>query len=185
MDYSSLNKILFSVLGAAAFGLSASFICIIIQTVVYTIENLIFLPKRVFVSSRSSEALKNVKSINFPISSFRKSAKLFAGDFIFVLLYGIGSVFLLYITCDGAFRLYPLIISVSVSVISLKYFGKRLQSLTERFFAFLFLCITVLISVPTLIVRKNVFLAVKFCKLVYCGLINSFMAKKSRKIKKI
>jgi hypothetical protein len=185
MDYVSFKEVLFSVVCSAAFGFAASFFYILLQTFIYTFERFIFLPKRIFISSSSVVALKNARLTDVSVASFGKNIKLFIADFIYVLLYGLSSIFLLYVTCDGVLRLYPLILSGAVNIFSIKFFGKRLQRLIERVISFVYLCITVLISAIILIIRKSVFGVVKVFHPLCCLVRNLIWVKNSKKSKKI
>ena len=185
MRYLNFSEISFSIFASLLFGLVASLFYVILQTFVYTIERFIFLPKRIVICSKNFSALKNAKTIDCTVNGAGAKIKLFVSDFLYVLFLGIGSLLLLYIVCDGAFRLYPLAISGFVNFVFGKHVGKRLERLIESALGALYLCITVSLAFVILLLRKLVSAAVKIFMPLYDVLRNFIKAKNSKKSKKI
>lgn len=153
MSYAEFGEVLFSFFTSALFGATASFFYVFVQTFIYTVERFVYLPKRVLVCSESFASLKNVKLTDVSVSLKCAKVKLFVSDFIYFVCYGIGLIFLLYLVCDGVFRLYPLITATSVSFILIKIFGKKLDSIIERILSVMYCCITALLAALALFLR--------------------------------
>ena len=185
MKYFEFGEILYSVAASAAFGVIAALFYVILQTFIYTIEHFIFLPKRIFICSKSIAAIRSSRHVKPDASAVGHGLKLAVGDFLYVLFYGIGTVLLLYLVCDGELRLYPIVTSVLATLLSMKLFAKRLRRMIEWLLGALYSCITVAICAVILPIRRCAFTVAKlFLPLVHR--IKSYaVAKKSKNSKKI
>lgn len=130
MNFHTGVEILLSVLYAVIFGVFGGILKSAISVVIQYFETISALPKSVILATESKQALK--KSFKAWICVTRSNSKIkeFFSDFIFTLLYGISFSLLMYIAVDGVFRLYILVISVSLTYVS----SKTLGCFLEKFF---------------------------------------------------
>ena len=185
MKYFELSEILYSVAVSAAFGAIAALFYVILQTFIYTIEHFIFLPKRIFICSKSIAAIRSSRHVKPDASAVGHGLKLAVGDFLYVLFYGIGLILLLYMACDGTFRLYPIVTAILATLLAMKLFAKRLRRMIEWLLSLAYLCITVAICAVILPARRCVSMVVKIFLPSVRRIKNRKVVKKSKNGKKI
>ena len=176
MDYVNFKEILFSLFASAVFGFLASLFYVILHSFIYSVERFILLPKRILVCSKSIAMLKSVKFTDRAVSARAEKLKQFAGDFLYVLFYGIGAILLLYLVCDGALRLYPLMVSLMISFFSVKLFSRRLERLIALVPNAICLSLTVVTSILLMIARRIVLIIIKACRPLY--FLSAFLWRK-------
>lgn len=129
MDFHTGTEVLLSVLYSVLFGAFGGLLKTSISVAFQYIETVIRLPLSVAHSTENRASFKASFRKGVNIICSKNKIKEFFSDFIFTLIYGILFSLLTYVSVDGVFRLYILIVSVAVTYVSFKTLG----SLFEKF----------------------------------------------------
>ncbi len=164
MLYADFNDILISVCYSALFGIIMGILFVALSVLIYTIDGFIRLPKTIYQASDSLSKIRNL-FINSENCKYAKNkVKVFLFDFIYVIINGLLFSLLLYITTDGVFRLYILIISLTLARLFIKYLGNHTASFLNKSISFLYSVITIVFSLLLFPTRKVIRLTINLIR---------------------
>lgn len=178
MLYADFNDILISVCYSALFGIVMGILFVVLRVLIYTIDGFIRLPKTIYKASESLSKIKNVIANNENLKYAENKTRVFLFDFIYVILNGIIFSLLLYVTTDGVFRLYILIISFTLARLFIKYLGNHTAFFLNKAIMFLY-------SVIAMVFSMVLFPARKVIRVTIGSIIKKLKNKKDRTLCKI
>ena len=160
MLYADFNDILISVCYSALFGIVMGILFIVLRVLVYAIDGFIRLPKTIYQASGSLVTIKSVIANSKCFKYSENKARVFFFDFIYIILNGILFSLLLYLTTDGVFRLYVLIISFALARLFIKYLGNHTALFLNQAILLLYSMMAMALSIMLYPVRKVIQLTI-------------------------
>ena len=191
MKYSTFEETLIAALASFAYGASMGIILRAIGVIVTVIKTLVMLP---YYSFSYDHSYPRRRCADIPLDSYKHShGSTHMGEFVFVLIYGVGLILLQYALCDGAFRAYTLVLSVVGATLSYKTVGSALGALVLGVYSCIYgfsLKLFLIFLVPLKLVYRKVSYALaphfaRLCKLCRDRRTMRLYSRKEKEIGKI
>jgi hypothetical protein len=168
--YPEMREVLQGVLCILIFGALMGILRPVIEILTDLLFMLVKVPRAVLSNIKSRDGIKALVSGASKDTNSLKQCT-FVTDFVFVFCFGIGSILLLYVVCDGSFRLYVLVLSVLSALASYLSLGRYIGIFLGYFSRFFSVCLAFLLYIP-----------IKAVNVVFCHKINTH--KRLDKVKK-
>lgn len=131
------RDILLSLLYSLIFGAFGGVLFSGLNVLFQYVETVLSLPKQTLYFTSERHAMRELFRKGIDITSSENGVKQFFKDMIFTVTYGVSFVILTYIASDGVFRLYVLLVALSVTYLSSKTLGRFLEKIFLKLFRFL------------------------------------------------
>lgn len=136
MRYFTLGETLVGALASTLYGASMGIVLRVIGILALIVKTAVLFPYCA-VKYEASRTIRQCRDI--PMTEQHSLRALgHVGEFVFVLIYGVGLLVLQYAFCDGAFRIYTLVLSVVSAVISYRTIGSAVGSVILKIYSFVY-----------------------------------------------
>lgn len=161
MMYPEMKEVLRGLLSVLLFGAIMGILRPLLERLIDFLLGLVNIPLAVVSNVKSGGGIKALSRGAFKNTRGARWGAFWT-DLIFVLSFGIGFILLLYVVCDGSFRLYVLLLSILSALASYVTVGRYAGILLGSILGYLSVSMAFLLYIPT-----------KFINVAFCHKINT------------
>lgn len=154
MLYADFRDVVYTVGETILFGFAMGIYSVLLSSILFSVENFVLMPKRIYQSSKKISDVLNFRKIEINSRESAKNKGKMFFDFLYVLSYGIFFKLFTYVATDGIFRLHILLISLGTTYVFYLVLGQHARILLMKLINFICSLVTMSFCILILPVRK-------------------------------